>query len=134
MMKKAIIIISSIVLAILVLFIVLYFALTAPRFAGDFSTNEFQEEVDNINFRTEINYGKIDDYKSAAKAGKNAIADRFENSDGGILEWMGCSVQYDDKNDAFYIRTYHVNPLVMGGAYNVIIQSDGTVIAIWGEK
>ncbi len=134
MMKKAIIVISSIVFAVLVLFIVLYFAFTAPRFTGDFSINEFQGEMENVNFQTEINYGKIDDYKSAASAGKNAIADRFENSDGGILEWMGCSVQYDAENDAYYIRTYHLAPLMMGGAYDVIIKSDGTVLAIWGEK
>ena len=133
-MKKAIIVIGSIVFAVMVLLFCLYFALTAPKFIGDFSINDFQEEIANINFQTENNYGKIDNYKSAASAGKKALADRFENSDGGIFEWMGCSVQYDAENDAYYIRTYHLAPLVMGGAYDVIIKSDGTVLAIWGEK
>jgi len=32
------------------------------------------------------------------------------------------------------VRTYHIAPFVMGGAYDVIIQSNGTVLAIWGEK
>ncbi len=133
-MKKAIIVIGSIILILIVHLFCLYFALTVPKFTGDFSINEFQEEMENINFQTEINYGKIDDYKSAASAGKNAIAHRFENSDGGILDWMGCSVQYDAENDTYHVRTFHVIPLVMGGAYDVIIQSDGTVLAIWGEK
>ena len=63
-----------------------------------------------------------------------AINERFENSDGSILEWMDCAVRYDKENDAYYVRISHVTSLVMGGAYDVIIQSDGTVLAIWGEK
>ena len=118
----------------MVLFVFLYFVFTAPRFTGDFSINEFREERENINFQTEINYGKIDGYKSAASAGKAAIADRFENSDGGIFEWMCCAIKYDAENDAYYIRTFHFNPLTKGGAYDVIIQSDGMVLAIWGEE
>ncbi len=133
-MKKVIIVIGSIILILIVHLFCLYFALTVPKFTGDFSINEFQEEMENINFQTEINYGKIDDYRSAASAGKKAIAERFEDSNGGIFEWMGCSVQYDAENDAYYIRTYHLVPLMMGGAYDVIIRSDGTVLAIWGEK
>ena len=86
------------------------------------------------NFQTDNNYGKITDCKSAAIVGKKAIADRFENSEGGIFEWMGCTVQYDVENDTYYIRTYHINPNIFGGAYDVIIKSDGTVLAIWGEK
>jgi len=73
-------------------------------------------------------------YKTAAKAGKNAIAEHFENSNGNIFEWMSCDVCYDRENDLYYVRTYYVNPLIAGGAYDVIIKSDGTIIAIWGEK
>ena len=47
---------------------------------------------------------------------------------------MGCSVQYDAESDAYYIRTYQMFTPVFGGAYDVIIQSDGIVLAIWGEK
>ncbi|MBQ2779976.1 MAG: hypothetical protein IJF42_00240 [Clostridia bacterium] len=133
-MKKTIIVIGAIVFAAIVLFFCLYFALTAPKFAGDFSVGTYQEEIENDNFQTQLNYGKIDDYTSAASAGKKALADRFENSDGGIFEWMGCSVQYDAETDAYYIRTYHINPNVLGGTYDVIIRSDGKVLAIWGEK
>lgn len=133
-MKKTITIFSAVVLCVIILFFCLYFALTTPKFTGDFSVNEFQEEMENINFQTEINYGKIGDYKSAASAGKKAIAERFDNSNGGIFKWMGCSVQYDAENDAYYIRTYHLAPRMMGGAYDVIIKADGTVLAIWGEK
>ena len=38
------------------------------------------------------------------------------------------------ESDAYYIRTYQMFPPVFGGAYDVIIQSDGIVLAIWGEK
>ena len=133
-MKKAVIAIGLIVLIISVLFICLYFVLTAPKFTGNFSVNTYQSEIENDNYHTETNYGKINDYKSAASAGKKAITDRFENSKGGIFKWMGYSVQYDAESDAFYIRTYPLTPFMEGGTYDVIIQSDGTVLAIWGEK
>ena len=133
-MKKAMIISSSIILAVLVVFFSLYFISTTPKDTGDFSVDEFAEYFQNEHFQTDKNYGEITDCKSAAIEGKTAISERFESSDGSIFEWMGCSTQYDAENDAYYIRTFHINPLVMGGAYDVIIQSDGTVLAIWGEK
>ena len=133
-MKKAIIISSSIILAVLVVFFSLYFISTTPKDTGEFSVDEFAEYIQNQHFQTDKNYGEITHYKSAVKAGKVAIAERFENSEGGLFEWMGCSVQYDKENNAYYVRTYHTSPLVMGGAYDVIIQSDGTVLAIWGEN
>ena len=133
-MKKAITILGVIILALLVVFFSFYFILTTPKSTGDFSVDEFAEYIQNEYYQTDENYGKITDYKSAAKAGKTAIAERFENSDGSIFEWMGCSVQYDEENDAYYVRTYHVAPFVLGGAFDVIIQSDGTILAIWGEK
>lgn len=133
-MKKAIIIYGSIILAVLVVFFSLYFISTTPKDTGEFSVDEFAEYIQNEHFQTDENYGKITDYKSAAKAGKTAIAERFENSEGGLFERMGCSVQYDKANDVYYVRTYRIAPFVMGGGYDVIIQSDGTVLAIWGEK
>ena len=133
-MKKAITILGVIILALLVVFFSFYFILTTPKSTGDFSVDEFAEYIQNEYFQTDEKYGIITDYKSAAKAGKTAIAERFENSDGSIFEWMGCSVQYDEENDAYYVRTYHVAPFVLGGAFDVIIQSDGTILAIWGEK
>lgn len=133
-MKKAIIIFSSMILAVLAVFFSLYFISTAPKATGDFSVDEFAEYIQNEHFQTDKNYGEITDFKSAAKAGKMAIAERFENCDGSIFEWMSCGVQYDKENDAYYVRTHHTAPFVKGGAYDVIIRSDGTVIAIWGEK
>ena len=133
-MKKAIIISGSIILAVLVVFFSLYFVSTTPKDTGNFAVNEFAEYIQNEHFQTDKNYGEITDFKSAAKAGKTAIAERFENSDGSIFEWMGCSVQYDKANDVYYVRTYHIAPFMLGGAYDVIIQSDGTVLAIWGEE
>ncbi len=133
-MKKILKILVSVLLVVSVLFSGLYFALTAPNDTGMFSVSAFQDKIENPYFHTERTYGPITDYKSAAKTGKSAIADHFENSGSSIFEWMGCDVQYDAQNDAYYIRTYHVFPLVLGGAYDVILRSDGTVIAIWGEK
>ena len=133
-MKKAIIILSAIILVFLVAFFALYFILTAPKSTGAFSVDNYAEYIQNENFQTGNNYGKITDNKAAAITGKKAIADRFENSEGGIFEWMGCSVRYDGESDAYYVRTYHVAPFVLGGAFDVIIQSDGTVLAIWGEE
>ena len=133
-MKKTIIILSAVILAFLVVFFSFYILLTTPKNTGDFSVDNYAEYIQNENFQTDKNYGTITDWKSAASAGKNAISDRFENSEGGIFEWMGCSVQYDVENDAYYIRTYHISPLMIGGAYDVIIKTDGTVLTIWGEK
>lgn len=133
-MKKTTVILGAIILAVIVVFFGLYFVLTAPNYTGEFSVDKFDEFIQNENFQTEKKYGEITDYKSAAKAGKAAIAERFQNSEGNIFEWMDCSVQYDKENDLYYVRTFHVYPLVMGGAYDVIMQSDGTVLAIWGEK
>ncbi len=133
-MKKAIIISGIIVLAMLITFFSFYFASTAPKYTGDFFVEEFSEYIENAHFQTDENYGEVADYKSAAKAGKAAIAERFGNSEGSIFEWMGCSVRFDKENNTYYVRTYHVNPRVLGGAYDVIIQSTGTVLAIWGEK
>jgi len=133
-MKKSIIISASVILAIVVIFFSLYLVVTTPKQAGNFSVDKFTEYIENENFQTEENYGEIIDFKSAAKAGKTAISERFQDSDGGVFEWMGCSVKYDAENVAYYIRTHHVNPLMKGGAHDVIIQSDGKVLAIWGEK
>ena len=133
-MRKTIIILCSVILVFLVAFFSLYFILTTPKNTGDFTVENYTEYIQNENFQTDNNYGIITDCKSAAIVGKKAIADRFENSEGGIFEWMGCTVQYDVENDTYYIRTYHINPNILGGAFNVIIKSDGTVLAIWGEE
>lgn len=133
-MKKTIIISSVTIFTIVVIFFVSYFMMTSPKFRGEFSVNKFEDYIQNENFQTDKNYGKIIDFKSAAKAGEMAINERFENSDGSILEWLDCAVRYDKENDAYYVRISHVTPLVKGGAYDVIIQSDGAVLAIWGEK
>lgn len=125
---------SIVVFAFLVAFFLFYYISAMPKYAGNFLVDAFDEYIENENFQTDKNYGKITDYKSAAAAGKAAISDHFENADGGIFEWRGCNVKYDEKSDAYYIRTYQMFPPVFGGAYDVIIQSNGTVLAIWGEK
>lgn len=131
-MKKLIITSGIIIFAFLIA--IFYFISTMPKYAGDFSLDDFSVYIENEHFQTDKNYGKITDYKSAAAVGKTAISDRFENIDDRIFKWMSCDVKYDKKNGAYYIRTYHLLPALFRGAYDVIIQSDGTVLAIWGEK
>ncbi len=133
-MKKAGKIICAVLIALAAAFFSFRFLLTRPGYTGVFSVSDFEEYTENENFRTGSDYGPIPDWRSAAAAGKAAIADRFENSEGSIFEWMGCTVRYDEENDAYEIRTYHVFPIMFGGAYDVILKSDGTVLAIWGEK
>ena len=133
-MKKRIMTFAVIIIAIIIAFFSFYFIVTIPKNAGEFSVDDFTECVENENFQTEQNYGKITDYKSAAAAGKKAISDRFENSEGGLFEWRGCSVRHDPKNNAYYVCTYQIFPPVMGGGFCVILRADGTVLAIWGVK
>ncbi len=131
-MKKAILIGISVILLILIIFFAGYFILITPKDSGDFSVNEYQENIENVHFKTDKNYGVITDYKSAAKAGKQAILDRFENS---ALGWLGCEVKYDKKHDAYLVAAFDIREIFMlGGGYVVILQSDGTVLSIWGEK
>ena len=133
-MKRAIIISSAIIVAAVVFFFSLYFIFTAPKYAGNFSVDKYTEHIQNEHFQTDKNYGKITDYKSAAKAGKTAIFERFEHSEGSIFKWRGCYVQYDKESDAYFVYVHHFVPFMFGDTYAAIIQSDGTILAIWGEK
>ena len=112
-MKKAIIISGSIILAVLVVFFSLYFISITPKDTGKFSVDEFVEYIQNPHFQTDKNYGEIADYKSAAKAGKAAIAERFENSEGGLFEWMGCNVQYDAESERGKLNSRFFFPFFM---------------------
>ena len=133
-MRKKSMAITSVILIILLVFFGVYFVLSAPKFAGNFTVSDFGEYLENEDFQTDINYGEITDYRIAANAGKKAIAECFENAEGGIFEWMGCFVYYDLESDTYYICTYHLLPFINGGAYDVILKSDGTILAVWGEK
>ena len=133
-MKRAMIVTGSIALVVLALLVCLSLVLTAPKFKGNFSISDYQAEMDNPNFWSDVNYGTIKDFEIAARVGKQVIANRFEDSMGGIFAWMGCAVQYDAENDVYFVRTYPLLPLIAGGAYDVILQTDGTVLAVWGEK
>ncbi len=114
---------------------ILYFTLTPPSYGGEFSVSDFTETIENTNFHTDKNYGTITDYESAASAAKAAITERFDWSDSTAADWKGCIVKYDKANDAYLVDTYDISALPkFGGGHIVIIKSDGTVLAIWGEK
>ena len=135
MRKKLIIIIIAIILLLTTVFFSVYCIFTAPKYKGEFSIGDFSDTIELFPFSGNKNYGKIRDYKSAGQIGKNIINEFYgEYSEGSIIDWMGCDVQYDPQNDIYYVRTYHINPLILGGAYDVIIRSDGTVLAMWDEK
>ena len=134
MTKKLITITVSILLFIIV-FLSAYFILTLPKNKGDFSVDSFAEEIELFAYQGDTKHGELTDYKCAAKIGKATIEDKFgKTSKGSVFEWMGCDVKYDKENAIYYIRTYHINPRMKGGAYDVLIKADGTVIAVWGEK
>lgn len=134
-MKKTIITVGIVLLALLITVVSAYAIGTAPKDKGSFSVEDYAEYIAEPNFQTVRTYDAVTDWKEAAKGGKQAIRDRFgESAEGGLFEWMGCHVQYDEANDAYYVRTYHLFPLVMGGAYDVILKADGTILTIWGEK
>lgn len=134
-MKKTIITAASVVLIIIIGFFSAYFITTSPKNSGEFCVDEFSAEIEQFAFTDDENYGNISDYKSAAKVGRTVIDDSFgKNSNGSIFKWMGCDVQYDPQNEIYHVRIYHVDPNVKGGAYNAIIKSNGTILAIWGEK
>jgi len=127
-MKKIIVTAVSVVLVVVIGLIVAFFISTAPKDKGSFSVGEYTYEISNVNFHTDKTYDKITDYKTAAE-------ERFEDSDSTLLKWMGCEVKHDSDADAWHVRTYIVFPNNMkGGAYDVILRPDGSVIAIWGEK
>lgn len=133
-MKKAFLIIGGIILLLAAAFICVYFIQTAPNDAGSFSVGEFSMETHHPEFQSDSNYGEITDFKTAARAGKQAVARRFDSYQSSFFHWMGCDVQYDQNKDAYHIRIYPLSSSVKGGAYDVILRSDGTVLAIWGEK
>ena len=50
--------------------------------------------------------------------------------------WNGfgkVAIFYCNENEVYHVRAYHINPFIMGG-YQVIIRTDGTVLALMVEK
>lgn len=134
-MKKTVVVFISVTLILLVGVFSLYSVLTSPKYEGEFSIDSFSDEIDRFSFESSGHFGNITDYQSAAKAGMNAIEELFgEESAGSFFEWRGCTVKYDTEHDVYHIRTFQMFPPVLGGAYNALIRSDGTGLAVWGEK
>lgn len=133
-MKKALLVSCGIILLLMIILVCVYGVQTAPKDIGSFSVGEFHVEMNNAAFQSDRNYGEITNFKSAAKAGKAAVAQRFEDYRDSIFRWMGCDVQYDSNHAAYLVRLYPLSSSVKGGEYIVIMQSDGTVLAIWGGK
>ena len=53
--------------------------------------NKFEDYIQNENFQTDKNYGKIIDFKSAAKAGEMAIPVVCNGRDFGLRNRLGFS-------------------------------------------
>jgi hypothetical protein len=134
-MKKILVICLCVVLIILIAVFVLYVFATAPKYEGEFLLEVYEEEIKNQNFQMETTYGEIIDYKFAAKVGQKAISDRFSDAESSLLKWRGCLVSYDKENDVYHVLSYPIAVIPMfGGSYEVLIKSDGTILAIWGNK
>ena len=135
LMKKAWIVLTIVVLSFIVIFLSAYWIATAPMNAGEFSLDEFAWEIENFAYQGDKTYGEFDNRREAARIGKQVIAEHFEAySKGSVLEWVGCSVAYDAQNNVYHVRTFYLTPFMMGGAHDVVLHTDGTVIALWGEK
>ena len=133
-MKNRIIVLLAVILLFIIAFLSVYFILTAPKYKGEFSIDSFSEDIENYPFESDKKYGNIADYQSAGKIGKAVIDEHCgEYSKGSIVDWIGCDVQYDKENEVYHVRAYHINPFIMGG-YQVIIRTDGTVLALMVEK
>lgn len=132
-MKKTFCIIGLVLCAVLVGYLSLYFVCTTPFNDGSFELSDYSDCIDDPNFQDDKNYGEITNYKTAAKIGNEIFAERFEESKSSLFLWRGCAVKYDSNNSAWYVRTFIIAP-VFGGAHDVIISSNGDVLAVWGEK
>ena len=135
MTKKSIIVITAAILLLVIAGFSAYFILTSPKNDGEFSVDDFADTIKIFAYQGDQKYDAPTDYKSAGKIGIKAINEAYgKYSKNSIVDWMGCDVQYDEENETYYVRTYHFNPNLFGGAYDVIIKSDGTILAMWGEK
>lgn len=134
-MKKRILIIGIILFTLLAGYLGAYFKCTAPFYDGGFELSDYSDCIDDPNFQDDKNYGEITNYKTAAKIGNEIFAERFENSKSSLFAWRGCAVKYDDTNKAWFIDTFPISAIPMfGGGFCAIVNSDGDVLAVWGEK
>lgn len=100
---------------------------------GSFSVDAYAAHIANPHFQSRYTYGPIENYRQAGQAGIQAVTDRFQEQ--VSLSLRGCIVYYDSQNDIWHVQLHWTSPLVtFGGGYSVLLKSDGTVLAIWGEK
>ena len=100
MMKKSVIVITVIILIFAVAFLSAYFILTFPKNDGEFSIDDFAEDIEMFAYQGDKKYEEPTDYKVAGKIGIKAINEEFgEYSKASIVDWMGCDVQYDKENE-----------------------------------
>lgn len=102
-----------------------------------FSIEDFTAEINNPNFHTDIQYDSVHDYRSAVKVSKTVIADHFgpQSSGNDWFMWRSLTVRHNKENDIWHVSSGIIfPPLMFGGGYDVLIASDGKVIAVWGSK
>ena len=121
-------------LCLCAVYVGIYGYITAPRDAGDFLARDYADYISDIHCQSDQIYAPISDVKSAGKIGRKALADRFPASRNGLFRWMVCDVQYNERNDMWYIRANSRFAPELGGDYHVIMRANGTVVAIWGDK
>lgn len=103
------------------------------RDGGTFAVEDYGEEIGNPYFQTMYSYSPVENYRQAGNAGIQAMADRFGKD--LAFELRGCNVCYDEGDDVWLVQLHIVSAVPMfGGGYSAILKSDGTVLAVWGEK
>lgn len=128
-MKKGLLIIAVVLLSLCVLGGVAFAIYVTPQYEGEFVVEEYTDKISNPNFHSGKTYAPITDKGSAVEVGKAAIIDRF----GTQAEERIYRTKYHAEEDVWCISA-QPKGIVMGGSLYVLIRSDGTEVAIWGEK
>ena len=138
--KKAVLITLVILLVLLILIgslpFLLYGLIVTPRFKGDFSVEGYTAYIEEERYQSDLTYGKVENKTEVVKAAKKAFADRFDDND-GLLSPRMYSIYHDKEADVWLVESHSallLLPFALGGGHYLLLNSDGTVLAIWGTK
>ena len=138
--KRLLVVLLSLLLALLLLLgalpFLLYGLIVTPRFKGDFSVEGYTAYIEEERYQSDLTYGKVENKTEVVKAAKKAFADRFDDKDGRLSPRM-YSIYHDKEADVWLVESHSallLLPFVLGGGHYLLLNSDGTVLAIWGTK
>lgn len=108
----------------------LYGLIVTPKFEGSFSAESYGSYMEEERYQSDLTYGTIENKTDAVKAAKKAFSDRFDEK-ATLLNPRMYSIYHDKEADVWLVESH---PLAMGGGLHLLLDSDGTVLAIWGTK